>query len=518
MPFLPFGEWLPDQPDFNNPGASNILNVFPRTPQSYGPFPGLAGAGLSALLSRVQGGSGFRDSASNSYNFVGTGSQLLSATSAGSSWSDVSKVGGYHCSTEEQWRSAQFGDTIYFTNISDPVQAYTLGISPTFADLSSAAPKARYACVSRNFLLLGNTSGGSADTTGPAAKPQRVWWSAIGDPTNFPTLETSAAAGVQSDAQDVTGDGWITGMAASVGSVDVLLLFEKSVTRCMYIGAPDIWGFYPMYGVRGCPVPGSIQRTEIGAIYLGPDDFYINDGQSVLGIANQKCAKTFYADVDQNFLSRCCSALDPINKLYYFAYPSLATGNGILDKMLVCNYSLKSSVGTPGRWAPISPGMFEFLLISTSFGFNTDNFTSGTGFTADNAPAGPDSRLWTGNKDVLSAINTAHTLQYFAGSNLAPILETSEFQAIPSHRAAVTNTKPMIDGGTPTITPFTRNRLQDSPVARTASVMNATGYCPLKDAEGFYHRFMATLPAASSFTHAQGIDISGDSVIDTGMR
>ena len=38
MPFVPFGEWLPDQPDFANPGAAVVQNVVPRTKQSYGPM------------------------------------------------------------------------------------------------------------------------------------------------------------------------------------------------------------------------------------------------------------------------------------------------------------------------------------------------------------------------------------------------------------------------------------------------------------------------------------------------
>lgn len=518
MTMLPFGEWLPDQADYLNPGSANILNVFPRTAQSYGPFPSFTTNGLAVLGARCQGSVGVRDSAANSYNFAGTASKLYRQTSAGPTWTDVSKVGGYNCSAEEQWRFAQLGDVGYAANVSDNIQAYTLGTSTAFADLAAAAPKARYLCVSRNFLLTANTSGGSADSTGPGAKPQRVWWSAIGDPTNWPTLQTAAAAAVQSDAQDVTGDGWITGIIPSVGAVDVLVIFEKSVTRAMYIGAPDIWGFYPMYGVRGCPVAGSIQRTELGVIYLGPDDFYLNDGQTVIGIGNQKIAKTFYANVDQNFLTRICSVLDPINKLYYVAYPSVAGGQGILDSILVCNYALKSVMGTPGKWAPITPGMFEYLAIAASFGVNEENFGTITGFNVDTAPAGPDSRLWTSNKDYLGVFDTTHTLQLFTGANLAATLETGEKDILPSHRAAIMYCKPMIDGGTPTATPYTRNRLEDAIVARTASQMNAVGYCPFKDAEGFYHRIRVSMPAASVFNHAQGMDVPKEAVVDTGAR
>ena len=40
--------------------------------------------------------------------------------------------------------------------------------------------------------------------------------------------------------------------------------------------------------------------------------------------------------------------------------------------------------------------------------------------------------------------------------------------------------------GTPTITPYTRTRIEDTPTARTSSTSNTEGYCFHKDAEGRY--------------------------------
>src|SRR5215471_6605453 len=37
---LPIPEWLPDQPQFANPGTSRVVNVIPITQQSYGPVRG----------------------------------------------------------------------------------------------------------------------------------------------------------------------------------------------------------------------------------------------------------------------------------------------------------------------------------------------------------------------------------------------------------------------------------------------------------------------------------------------
>lgn len=512
---LPYAEYTPDQPDFQNPGSSLILNVLPRTPKSYGPFASPTQA-LNSLTQRVQGAIGVRDSAANTYNFAGTATKLWEANSSTSAWADVSKVGGYTISVEEQWRFAQFSDTFIALNINDNIQAFTLGSSSVFADLAAAAPKARYATTIRDFLMVLNTN----DATN-GARPQRAWWPAIGDPTNWPTLGSATAASLQSDAQDILGDfGWGTGLVANVGPADGLVFFEKAVFRTMYIGAPDIFGFYPANGVRGCPVPGSIQRTEIGTIYLGPDDFYLYDGNSPVGIGNQKIAKSFYSDIDQGFLTRVSSALDPINKIYYLAYPSLTTGAGIVDTLIACNYGLNSTMGTPGRWAKIKdPSIVgEFLFISTSFGYNTDNFTTLTGYNVDTAPAGPDSRLWTGNKDILSFFDTTHTLNYFSGANLEATLETTEAQIIEGQRCAVTRARPIADGGEPSITPYVRNRIEDAPVAKTASQINSNGDCFFKDAEGYYHRFRIDIPAGESFSHQQGVDVGRDDIMESGER
>src|SRR6185437_12068162 len=192
---VPFGEFLPDQPDIHNPGASVATNVIPKTAQSYGPVPGLTTSTLNALGARCQGAIGVRDSSNNPFNFAGTATKLYKATSATTSWVDVSST-TYSCSSEEQWRFQQFNDLVIAHQIGDNPQSFTLTSSTSFGTLSSGAPKARYSAVSKQFLIFGNTNDG---TNG--AKPQRIWWSAIGDPTNFPTVGSSTATTVQSDNQ-----------------------------------------------------------------------------------------------------------------------------------------------------------------------------------------------------------------------------------------------------------------------------------------------------------------------------
>lgn len=512
MPFMPVGEWLPDQPDYGNAGAATILNVYPRTDSSYGPVSGLSQI-ITALTARCQGAIGLRGSSGDGFVFAGDATKLYVAGSGASTWSNVSG-GTYSIGADEFWRFVQFGDTVIGSNITDGPQSYTLNGSVTFASLAAAAPKWRYAAVAKEFLLVGNTN----DPT-DGFKPQRVWWPAINDPTNWPLRGTSSASAVQSDAQDIVGDqGWLTGIVPNLGPVDAAIFFERGVTRAMYIGAPDIWGFYPAHGLRGCAAPGSIAQTEAGAIYLGPDDFYLFDGQSSYGIGYGKIAKTFYADVNQTYLGRIVSTVDPINKLYWCAYPSNSSSDGTCDTILICAYALKSALGTPGKWAKVTGLTVEYLFRAVTFGYTVDSFDN-SGFNVDTGPFSADSRIWTGGgKELLAAFSTTHALNYFNGTNLAATVETTEFQPVPGQRASIIMTRPICDGGVPIITPYTRNRIEDSPVARTSSTANSDGFCFHKDAEGRYQRFRMAVPAASAFSHIQGIDLDSANVQAGGER
>ncbi len=77
--------------------------------------------------------------------------------------------------------------TVITTNNADVLQAWTLGTSTSFANLSASAPIAKYITVVRDFVVCANTF----ETT---QQQYRVRWSAINnDPV---VLSTSATIGV----------------------------------------------------------------------------------------------------------------------------------------------------------------------------------------------------------------------------------------------------------------------------------------------------------------------------------
>src|SRR5713101_8264847 len=94
MAIEPFGEWLPDQPDFGNPGAKTIKNVIPLTKQSYGPMP-TPQVYSGALTARCQGSYSFLDAGEAVHIFAGDATKLYHLTAGSApSFTDVSRLAG----------------------------------------------------------------------------------------------------------------------------------------------------------------------------------------------------------------------------------------------------------------------------------------------------------------------------------------------------------------------------------------------------------------------------------------
>ena len=76
---IPFGEWLPDQPEHNNPGANVANNVYYAL-NSYKRFPSLVNYSTNTITKDSRGAGSFRDNANTVFNFVATQDTLYELT------------------------------------------------------------------------------------------------------------------------------------------------------------------------------------------------------------------------------------------------------------------------------------------------------------------------------------------------------------------------------------------------------------------------------------------------------
>jgi hypothetical protein len=483
---IPFGQWLPDFPVLENPGATEAKNVFARSVGGYGPVSDKV-VFSDALTARCQGAFPSRDRDGNVSNFAGDATKLYKLS--GITYSDVSKVGGYSTPADSFWSFIQFGQRVVATNFVDAIQSWVLGTSSVFADLSASAPKARYLAEIRDFLMVGNTFDSTDGNV-----PNRVWWSGTQDPTSWETPGTAAAAAVQSDYQDLPG-GWVQGIVGAVGGADGLVISETAIHRISFEGPPTAFRFDKIEDARGCPAPGSIVKVGSYVYYLSEDGFYRNNGAFSEPIGNQKVDKYFFSDLDQSYFYRITSASDPINKLIWWSYAS-SSGAGTPDKVLIFNYET-------GWWARAEISI-EYLFRNLTPGYTLDGLdvisaNIDTGFAVSF-----DSRVYTAGRLALACFDTDHKQALFTGSNLAAVVETGEIGG-PTFNY-VDGIRPYVNGGTVTAAVRYRNTPSGSLTDTTATSAGDDGVCP-QNISARYMRGQVNIAAGGSWTQAQGIDV-----------
>lgn len=470
---IEFGEWFPDLPDYENPGATVANGVYPSL-KSYRPIGALSSVSSNALASRCLGGASFKSSEGNSITVAGDGTKLYKLQSA--AFSDVSKSGNYTTSDEHRWRFEVFGDNLIATNDFDPIQVSALDNVSVFDDLSADAPSAKFAAVVRDFLMLFHAGG----------LGQRVQWSAINDITGW-TVGTN-----QSDYQDLPDGGPIT---AGFGGEYGLVFQENKITRITYVGSPLIFQFDPIELKHGCIEPNSAVQYGRFVFYLSNNGFYMCDGTQATPIGDQKVDRTFFADLDTTYSYNMSAAIDPVNKLVMWAYPGSGNSGGLPNKLIIYNWAL-------GRWSDAD------IAVNLLTNFLTEDYTL-EGLDAittdlDALPYSLDSLKWKGGTLKIAGYGTTHYLSTFTGDNIAATLETTEAEITPNTRTRIRFTRPIVDGAC-SIQMGHRATQQDSVTWDTAATVNSRGRCATRVYDRYF-RARVNIASAASWTHAQGVD------------
>ena len=476
---IPFGEWLPDRPARDNPGATEARNVVPIA-GGYGPTRSLV-TYTNALTARCRGAASGIASDLGVQTFAGDETKLYQLTD--STWADVSKMGGYTTGADERWAFAEFGRDdrqLIATNFSDDVQTWTLGSSSVFADLSATCPKARHLGVVRDFLVLGNVN----DST-DGAVPSRVAWGPIGNPAGVWTPSVSTQAG----EQDLATGGEIQ---AVVGGEYGSIICRSAIHRMTYIGGELIFQFDEVVRNRGCVAPGSVATQGGLTIFLAEDGFVAFDGASLTNIGANKVDQWFIDNVNSGEYGRLSAAIDPERKLYYCAFPNIAASPAII---IVFNWEL-------GRWSYIEQEC-DLLARVLSPGFTLEGLVN-ISSTLEGLPASLDSRQWQGGALTLGAFATDYKLGSFGGDTKAAVLDTPEVQLSDPRRTFVNGVRPIVDG-TATVSLGTRERPTDAVTWTSAVDPNSrTGVAPFRS-DARYHR--ARVKTSGDFRFAQGVDI-----------
>jgi hypothetical protein len=182
--------------------------------------------------------------------------------------------------------------------------------------------------------------------------------------------------------------------------------------------------------------------------------------------------------------------------MIYWAFPSLSNTLGNPDTILAYNWVLD-------KFSIITMQTLETIFYSMAYGTTLANMPGGN-LSQINIPLA--SRQWTGGTLNLSGFDTAHKLGYFNGTPLTATIDTQEIEPFSGQRTFVQNTRPLVDGGAPTVALAARNRLIDTSSFNTAQPITSFGTCP-NTIDGRYVKSETVIPASSAWTHFQGVEL-----------
>lgn len=282
--FIPFGEFLPDQGEHNNPGLVDSGGFCPVngawTPQS--PIVQLS-ADAEPPSALMDGAMGAFCSAEGNYQyqvFVGTNDDIIEVGEAGAGttypgatpWAINSRRAWAMTTTATGVHFAQYGTNVIAVNgltAANYPQIQTARKAAFVKMITGPAAHAatyqeylaKFVTVIDNRVLLGNVQ-----ISGGTAYPQRVHWSYTDDPRSFSDATTTPAS--LSDYQDLYDEhGTIQGLC---GGTDYALVFKQ---RCLYRMSPHSafqYSFEAVPASFGTQYSHSIVRVGRDVYFWGP--------------------------------------------------------------------------------------------------------------------------------------------------------------------------------------------------------------------------------------------------------
>lgn len=476
---IEFGEWLPDLPSKDNPGAIEAKNCIPQA-LSYRSLRSLQSF-TSALTTACLGSTWARASNDSIFNFAGDENALYRLSVA--TWADVSKALGY---TAARWEFTQFGDRIIAADIADTPQYYDMNVSTLFADLPGTdgdPPSASHIDVVRDFVVLGDVDDGTR-------RPSRVVWSGFNNSEQW-----TARSQTQAGRQDLRGRG---GPIRRVVGGDIGTIFqERSITRMSYVGPPIKFRFDEVERSRGAAASQAVTWTGARAYYYSTDGFYFFDlygGTDSQGIGANRIDRWFRQNAAPSEILNMQGAIDRENSLVMWAFKSSGS-SATNDRLLIYNWKAN-------RWSYAEIEIQNFAEFASQ-GLTLDDLDSVLpgGIDIDSIPV--DSTAFSGGSIGLLAFNNANRGATFSGPVLNVNLDTKEFGQ-EGALSFVNAVRPIVEGtGVLSITPILRDRLIDSPAVGLPSEINDVGFCEIR-ANARYHRYR--LAGTNDFTHAVGVE------------
>lgn len=477
MPALDFGPWEPDRSDIGPPSHLTVAkNCLPMSGH-YHPLQALS-ATTDSLTARCIGFAAVRDIDNAAHMYAGDATKLYELEAG--VWTDRSNVGGFTTATSTtRWRFATFGDRVLATNGLDDIQYIDASTAATtFADLAGSPGVAKFVATYGEFVFLG-----ALGSNGMSIK-----WSAIGDSAGW-------TPGVNlSDEQEFADGGNITGFATTQAALYVFQ--EKCIRRVLFVGGDVIMQIDKLVEKIGCIEPNSLVQYGQRCFFLDEDGVCMWDFESQpISIGLEKFTQWWLDDSERTAWPYMSAAIDPRNQVLALGYVSTSNGGTVPDRILFFSYALGR-----GTYADVT---HEILAPALALGVSLDDLT---GNLDTDYSISFDDPYYQGGSFYFGAFTSAHRLSSFTGDALEATFEMSEQMMFDGQRASIDWVKPVTDASGATSAAGAKVKPSDAITFQSQVSQQASGRCPQRGANGFYHAAKVVIPAAQAWTFARGVE------------
>lgn len=475
---VPFGEFLPDFPNYKNPGCVSAHNVFPSA-GGYGPIRG-AGNTSGSTSGVCRGARLYRRSSGDAVT-VGGGSDKLWVDIAGTvtATTGLSAIG-----SDAYWQFEQFGIRIFAIAPNNDLKVLDdIDTDTSWASVSDAPAQAEVIGRVGNRLVVGRLS----------SNPYAFQWSGENDPVTFTANATNFAGSAEADHDF----GKITGIA---GRRYPLLFQEYGVSRITEVGPRTVFQIDRIEEARGAIAPNSIVTVGYWTFFLADDGFWVTNGAGAQPIGTRRVNEFFKSDVSDVDMFRTHGAVDWEKQCVFWSY--YRTGSTGFDGLIAYSWAEQ-------RWATGTLAL-HWLVQGTTDATSLEDLDA-TYATLEDIPVSLDSALFLSRGRNLSAYleSAANTeLTALDGDALAATFETGEWQAATGQRTFVSEVYPIVENASVNTQAqvITREAKGGAETVSALGMLNDAGFCPVR-ADGRYSRVRLIIPAASDWQKAQGVQI-----------
>ncbi|WP_292210661.1 hypothetical protein [Mesorhizobium sp.] len=475
---VPYAEYRPDIANLNAGFSGDVSNVL-CSATSYIPFPDFA-VFSAALAAQPLGYFTARSLSGQVTIFAGTATKLWKLDNTTLVWEDVSRAApAYAANADAKWCFEQFGEYVVAVNINDDPQVFQLGVSTDFAALAGSPPRASFVKAWGDFLCLQQL----------ATNANRVHWSALNDITGW-TPGTN-----NSDYQDFPEGGVVQG---SSRATNPLIILERAIYLGTFVpGSSIIFSFVKIHDKRGAKSPYSIASRGENTFFADEGSFFqITSDGAIADIGFEKVSRTIFGQLAASDIAEMVGAIDPFFSRVYWTMD--LNGTGSFNTILVYDWLLQ-------KWTKASQVNYGILPAATA-GYTLEGLDA-VSTNLDTLPYSLDSKVWQGGAPVLAAFDSLFRLGFFNGASKEATITTQEMGDTSGMVTRITQMLPVIDTGAAMVSIGARFRMGDSVTWSTEAAQSSNTGIVRKNSRSRYHRFKTRIPAATVWSHAQGIDV-----------